>query len=194
VPRHTICSLAGQFTAAGLVAREQVPWCVERAANRNLNAGHFRDRCFAASLANVTRIATWYAIRNIAVTSSGAPRIGLPPRSGSRVMMLLGFADLGSRGLPGIAKNRNSRPSGLVSADFAPGLSPVPSKRAGRSQRRLMYAISTRRACLPVAPGNLRPALFSCQARRINSSQRRASETSARTPRIPDRPSRSHCA
>jgi hypothetical protein len=57
-PRHTICSVANQFPATGLVAavadRKQIRWRVERAINRILNPECFRDRRFAASLANVT--------------------------------------------------------------------------------------------------------------------------------------------
>ena len=57
-PRHTICSVADQFPATGLRSGRSRPQAgsteCRRAPNRILNAEHFRDRRFAASLANVT--------------------------------------------------------------------------------------------------------------------------------------------
>ena len=72
--------------ATGLVShvadREQVERCVERALTGSLMRSTFETGALPHRWQTSQRlIATSYAIRNFAVTSSGSPRIGHLPRS-----------------------------------------------------------------------------------------------------------------
>jgi hypothetical protein len=77
----TTRSVAGQFTATGVVAggadRDQVRWCVERPPTGSLMRSTFETGALPHRWQTSQRlIAASYAIRNFAVTSSQSPHIG----------------------------------------------------------------------------------------------------------------------